>query len=405
MANNSSSTSSKRTPACIILGMAGAGKTTLMQRLNAYARQKGKPAYIVNLDPAVLHVPYDCQIDIRDTVDYKQLMQQYKLGPNGGIMTALNLFVTKFDQVLSLMEKRSSQADYMLLDTPGQIEVFTWSASGDIVTKLLASSFPTVLVYVIDTPRCLSPATFMSNMLYASSIFYKAQMPMVVVFNKIDVAAHDFALEWMTDFEAYQEALEMERDDSYMSSLLRSMSMVLDEFYQVFDCVGVSSATGEGVADFFDAIDRAAKRFEEEVKPRMEATKKRNDAEKNAARERALRRMKADMDNDRNAAKGKGAGAGTEKNSGKVVLEHVANQRGVEAHAKHMAELDRELYSETSLEENLRIEGELIDELEGENDEEERREREEYLSLMKFAKKVGLGKKKEKGLPTITEEK
>ena len=30
-----------------------------------------------------------------------------------------------------------------------------------------ASLFPTVIVYVIDTVRCVSPVTFMSNMLYA----------------------------------------------------------------------------------------------------------------------------------------------------------------------------------------------------------------------------------------------
>jgi hypothetical protein len=29
-------------------------------------------------------------------------MKQYKLGPNGGIITSLNLFATKFDQVLNL---------------------------------------------------------------------------------------------------------------------------------------------------------------------------------------------------------------------------------------------------------------------------------------------------------------
>ena len=55
----------------------------------------------------------------------------------------------------------------MILDTPGQIEIFTWSASGAIITDAMASSFPTVVAYIIDTPRTMAPATFMSNMLYA----------------------------------------------------------------------------------------------------------------------------------------------------------------------------------------------------------------------------------------------
>lgn len=51
------------------------------------------------------------------------------------------------------------------MDFGPQIEIFTWSASGAIVTELFASSFPTMVVYVVDTPRVANPQTFMSNML------------------------------------------------------------------------------------------------------------------------------------------------------------------------------------------------------------------------------------------------
>jgi len=130
-------------------------------------------------------------------------------------------------------------ASYVILDTPGQIEIFTWSASGAIITNAIASSFPTVIAYVIDTPRTNAPATFMSNMLYACSILYKMKLPFILVFNKIDVQNHDFALEWMNDFEEFQAALathsssrDSEGEPTYMSSLMNSMSLVLDEFYK-----------------------------------------------------------------------------------------------------------------------------------------------------------------------------
>jgi hypothetical protein len=35
-------------------------------------------------------------------VNYKNVMKQYNLGPNGGILTSLNLFATRFDQVALL---------------------------------------------------------------------------------------------------------------------------------------------------------------------------------------------------------------------------------------------------------------------------------------------------------------
>ena len=65
--------------------------------------------------------------------------------------------------------------------------MFTWSASGAIITEALASSFATIVVYIIDTARSTSPVTFMSNMLYACSILYKTKLPFIVVLNKVSI--------------------------------------------------------------------------------------------------------------------------------------------------------------------------------------------------------------------------
>lgn len=70
---------------------------------------------MVNLDPAVRKTGYSANVDIRDTVDYKQVMTEYGLGPNGAIMTSLNLFATRFDQVVDIIGRRSSDLECVCL--------------------------------------------------------------------------------------------------------------------------------------------------------------------------------------------------------------------------------------------------------------------------------------------------
>ncbi|OQR66834.1 GPN-loop GTPase 1-like [Tropilaelaps mercedesae] len=252
----------------IVLGMAGSGKTSWVQRMTAHLYAQKRRPYVINLDPACHEVPYPVNVDIRDTVKYKEVMKQYKLGPNGAIVTALNLFSTRFDQVVDLLEKRSPEHEIVLVDTPGQIEVFTWSASGEIITRALASVFPTVLIYVMDVVRSTKPVTFMSNMLYACSILYKTRLPFVIVMNKVDVVSHSYAQEWMRDGEAFENALRQEA--SYISTLASSLNLVLDEFYKNIKSVGCSAITGLGCDEFLAAVEVARKEYETEYKPEYE---------------------------------------------------------------------------------------------------------------------------------------
>ncbi|XP_043365851.1 GPN-loop GTPase 1 isoform X4 [Dermochelys coriacea] len=277
----------------LVLGMAGSGKTTLVQRLTAHLHSQNSPPYVINLDPAVRELPFAANIDIRDTVKYKEVMKQYGLGPNGGIVTSLNLFATRFDQVMKFIEKRQNTSQYVLIDTPGQIEVFTWSASGTIITEALASTFPSVVVYVMDTSRSTNPITFMSNMLYACSILYKTKLPFILAMNKTDIIDHSFAVEWMQDFEIFQDALNQET--TYVSNLTRSMSLVLDEFYSSLKVVGVSAVLGTGLDEFFMKVSEAVDEYEREYRPEYERLRKSLAKAQSKQQKEQLERLWKDM--------------------------------------------------------------------------------------------------------------
>jgi len=71
----------ERPTVVLVIGMAGAGKTSLMAQIEETLKRRAVAStpsssssapssggYLVNLDPAVANLSYEPQIDIRDTV-------------------------------------------------------------------------------------------------------------------------------------------------------------------------------------------------------------------------------------------------------------------------------------------------------------------------------------------------
>lgn len=98
-------------------------------------------------------------------------MNEFKLGPNGAILTALNLFTAQPETIINRIEEVLKQHPdepiTFLIDIPGQIEVFTWSSSSLILTQAISLLMPVKVVYVMDSVRCRNPNIFLSNLLFA----------------------------------------------------------------------------------------------------------------------------------------------------------------------------------------------------------------------------------------------
>ena len=148
-----------------------------------------------------------------------------------------------------------------------------------------------------------------------SSILYKSKLPFLLVFNKTDITSHEFATKWMQDFDAFSAALK--NDESYMSSLTRSMSLVLDEFYATIRTVGVSAMTGEGMDSLFAAVQDLTKEYDEVYKPALEQQKKDVERKAEQRKQKQLERMQRDMAADENLQRGE-----------KVVLDGAASASG-----------------------------------------------------------------------------
>lgn len=254
--------------ALIAIGMAGSGKTTFVNNLKNYYLQKQESRYIpyiVNLDPAVTFVPYVPDFDIRNFYNQKDVMEKFKLGPNGAIMTCLNLFSAKITELTSYIEKalQLNPDQLFLVDTPGQIEAFNWSASGQIIAKALSNTLPTAVLFVADKVRCQNPNAFMSTMLFGVSVLFRVRLPLLMVFNKFDIAVDDAkCIEWLKDYDSFLSDLKQE-SEGYINSLSRSLCLALDKFYKDLPHIAVSSLTGLNIDQLPAIFDTLRKDYSE----------------------------------------------------------------------------------------------------------------------------------------------
>lgn len=135
-------------------------------------------------------------------------------------------------------------------------------------------------------------------MLYACSVLYKSQLPLICAFNKIDVAGCEFALEWMSDFESFQEAVDADEEE-YMGPFNRSLSLVMDEFYSNIRSVGVSAVSGDGIDALFDKLGEAAVEFREVFLPELAQRKAERAEEVARKQEASIMRLRADIQESR----------------------------------------------------------------------------------------------------------
>ena len=169
-----------------IEGTAGSGKSLLTSKLAEYYTQNGAFPAILNLDPGVESLPYTCDIDVRDHVDIVSIMKQYDLGPNGALIMANDLIATKIDDIQDQIGKVNP--DYLIIDTPGQIELFAYRSSGPFLVENLTTD-EKVNIFLYDGVLVNSPINFVSLALLATSIKLRLNLPTINVLTKTDLIA------------------------------------------------------------------------------------------------------------------------------------------------------------------------------------------------------------------------
>lgn len=247
--------------AIYITGTAGSGKSLLTSNLLKWYIDHNNFPITLNLDPAVSELPYLPDVDIRDHIDINNIIDTYGLGPNGAIIMAHDLISTKIQDIQ--LEVDELNPDYILIDTPGQIELFAYRSSGNyFISNFQADS--KVTIFIMDGVLVSSPINFVSLSLLSTSINLRLKTSQINVLSKRDLIIDNLEniLDWSHSDTTLLEALDKENNQEF-SLLSKDVIKIISKNGLNQDLVAVSNLTMNGLIELYSVLSRILNQGEE----------------------------------------------------------------------------------------------------------------------------------------------
>ncbi len=231
----------------LVIGTAGSGKSSLSASFTNWLKMEGQDAITVNLDPGVITLPYVPNIDIRDQIKVEDIMEQHELGPNGALVLAADLIADESQRLGEEIELLDP--DVVVVDTPGQMELFAFRASGPYIVKELTNE-PKAIVYLFDSVFSSNPLNYVSNLFLSAAVYNRFLIPQLHVLSKRDLLPSQ-EVERITDWATNIESLELAMEEKGSMSLLsRDVMKAIYQLGLFFDLIPVSAKTNEGLINF-----------------------------------------------------------------------------------------------------------------------------------------------------------
>ncbi len=209
--------------AIFITGTAGSGKSALTSRLIQWYKDNKAFPVSLNLDPGSYKLPYEPDVDVRDYVEVNTLMDKYDLGPNGSLVMASDLIATRLDEIQT--EVNELNPDYVIIDTPGQIELFAF---------------------------------------LSTAVKLRLKMAQVNALTKRDLLLERLQeiLSWSMSNTSLEKSLDNEKDIEY-SLLLKEITRIYNQGGFTEDLFAISNLTMSGMVNLVAALARILNQGEE----------------------------------------------------------------------------------------------------------------------------------------------
>lgn len=244
-----------------ITGTAGSGKSLLTSKLIQWYKDNNFYAISLNLDPGVISLPYEPDVDVRNYIDIEEIMSQHDLGPNGALIMASDLIATKLDEIQD--EVFNLNPDFVVADTPGQIELFIFRASGPFFVSNFQSDNKINIFTFDGILASSSPMNFISIALMATSVRLRLNISQIDVMTKRDLVIDKLQeiIKWSSK-SSLEDSLQNEKNIEY-SILSKDLLNALFKNKLMQSPILVSSLTMSGMVNLTAALSRVLNLGEE----------------------------------------------------------------------------------------------------------------------------------------------
>jgi GTPase SAR1 family protein len=217
----------------LMIGPAGAGKSTLCRTLQEHCETVGRTVHVANLDPAADSFGYAPVFDVRDLISSDDAMSQLSLGPNGALVACMEFLAENLDWLEDRLD--AYESDYLILDCPGQIELYGHiPVMADIVRCLERSSYRVCSVFCLDAQFMGGPDKFIGGATACLAAMVRLELPHVSVLTKCDLLGSTRGLTRFADADVASVLADLdEATPPRFRALNAAMCALLDEYAMV----------------------------------------------------------------------------------------------------------------------------------------------------------------------------
>ncbi|MGI0053150.1 MAG: ATP/GTP-binding protein, partial [Thermoplasmata archaeon] len=243
-------------PAIYFTGTAGAGKSTFVAAFGKWLGTAGYDSVTVNLDPGSESDALDPDVDIRDWVRLPEVMAEYGLGPNGAQVAASDMIALKIFEVRQALE--GFRTDFILVDTPGQVELFAFRESSRAIVEALSGE-RSLLAFLFDPGLAKTASGFVSLLMLSANVEFRFRLPTLNLLTKVDLLPAERIEEiiaWGDEPGRLSDALTLGAatpDVQLSTELYRAVEAMAP----LTSLIPTSAKEGRGLDAFYHALQRS----------------------------------------------------------------------------------------------------------------------------------------------------